>query len=78
MSAVRTYADETKKLSAAFEPMLAGSTSSCVEKFKLKKMLTSRNFDAAAAEQTATLLCGPIDENNKIMSDTNSLLEQYA
>jgi hypothetical protein len=78
LPAVRTYADETKKLSAAFEPMLAGSTSSCVEKFKRKKMITSRNFDAIAAEQAARSLCGSIDEDNKIIADLNSLLEQYA
>ncbi len=78
LSAVRTYADETKKLSAAFEPMLAGSTSSCIEKYKRKKMITSRDFDAAAAEKKARLQCGSIDEDNKIISDLNSLLEQYA
>lgn len=78
LSAVRTYADETKKLATAFDPMLSGSTSSCVEKFTRKKLITSRNFDAAAAAKAAKSLCGPIREDNEIIADLNALLEQYA
>lgn len=78
LSAVRSFADETKKLSAAFDPMLAGSTASCTDKYKRKKLLTSRNFDPAAAEAAAAELCGPIDENNQVIAALNDLLEQYA
>jgi len=78
LSAVRTYADETKKLTAAFDPMLSGSTSSCVEKLLRKKMITSRNFEAAAAEKAAKELCGPVEEDNKIIAELNALLAQYA
>jgi len=78
LSPVRTFADETKKLSAAFDPMLTGSTSSCIEKFKRKKLLTARHFDPVVAEQSAKELCGPIDDDNKIIADLNSVLEQYA
>lgn len=78
LAPVRTFADETKKLSAAFDPMLAGSTSSCIEKYKRRKLLTAPLFDPVAAEKSAKELCGPIDDDNKIIADINSLLEQYA
>lgn len=78
LSAVRSYADETKKLSEAFDPMLAASTSSCVDKFIRKKLITARNFDALAAEEDATALCGTMADDNKIIADLNALLEQYA
>jgi len=78
LAPVRTFAEETKKLSAAFDPMLTGSTSSCIEKYKRKKLLTASNFDPEAAEKAAKELCGPIDEDNKVIADVNSLLEQYA
>lgn len=78
LSAVRTFADETKKMSAAFDPMLTGSTVSCIDKYMRKKLITSTNFDPAFAEKAAKELCGPIDEDNKVISELNSLLEQYA
>lgn len=78
LAPVRTFADETKKLSAAFDPMLTGSTSSCIEKYKRKKLLTSSHFDPEVAEKGAKELCGPIDDDNKVIADVNSLLEQYA
>lgn len=78
LAPVRTFADETKKLSAAFDPMLTGSTSSCIDKYKRKKLLTSSQFNPEIAEQRAKELCGPIDEDNKVIAEVNSLLEQYA
>lgn len=78
LAPVRTFADETKKLSAAFDPMLTGSASSCIEKFKRKKLITARHYDPAVAEKNAKELCGPIDDDNKVIADLNSLLEQYA
>lgn len=78
LSAVRIYAEETSKLSVAFDPMLSGSTASCVDKFIRKKLITTRNFDALAAEEDALALCGPIAEDNKIIAALNALLAQYA
>jgi hypothetical protein len=78
LSAVRTYADETKKLSAAFDPMLSGSTSSCFDNKMRKELFESSSFDPAKAEKKAKDLCRPIDEDNKIISNLNLLLEQYA
>lgn len=75
---VSAFADETKKLSAAFDPMLSGSVETCTEKYIWKKFLTSRIFDPTVAENKAKELCGPIDDDNKIIADFNSLLEQYA
>lgn len=78
LAPIRTFADETKKLSAALDPMLTGATSSCIEKFKRKKLITARTFDPVVAEKSAKELCGPIDEDNKVIADLNALLEQYA
>jgi hypothetical protein len=78
LAAVRTYADETKKVSAAFDPMLGGSTTSCVERIKRRKLITSRKFDAEQAEKDAKALCKSIDEDNKVISALNDLLGQYA
>ncbi|MCF5889795.1 hypothetical protein K3H46_01975 [Aeromonas veronii] len=78
LAPVRTFADETKKLSEAFDPMLTGATSSCIEKFKRKKLITARHFDPVVAENSAKELCGQIDEDNKVIADLNALLEQYA
>lgn len=78
LAPVRTFADETKKLSAAFDPMLTGSSTSCVEKYKRKKLITADKFDPEVAEKKAKELCGPMDEDNKTIADLNGLLEQYA
>ncbi|MBC3909735.1 hypothetical protein [Undibacterium umbellatum] len=78
LAPVRTFADETKKLSAAFDPMLTGSSASCVEKYKRKKLITADKFDPEVAEKKAKELCGPMDDDNKTIADLNGLLEQYA
>jgi hypothetical protein len=78
LSAVRSFADETKKLSSAFDPMLSGSLTSCIEKYERKKLITSMSFDPETVEKAAKELCEPISEANKVMSDLNLLLEQYA
>ncbi len=75
---VRTFADETKKMAAAFTPMLAGSRASCTEKYLWKKMLTGTQFDPSVAEQEASALCAPIDADNQLIASLNALLEQYA
>ena len=78
LAPVRTYAEETKKLTAAFDPMLAGSTSGCLEKYKRKKFITGSTFSPAEIETQAKALCAPIEESNNTIADLNSLLEQYA
>ena len=78
LSAVRTFADETKQLSAAFDPMLAGTLTSCTDKYIRKKLITSGHFDPVAVETAATELCAPITEDNKAIVRLNLLLEQYA
>jgi hypothetical protein len=78
LAPVRTFADETKKLSTAFDPMLSGSASSCINKYTRKKLITSSNFNPDSAKNDAKELCGSIDEDNKVISNINSLLKQYA
>lgn len=78
LAPVRTFADETKKLSATFDPMLEGSTSSCIDNHKRKKLYTASNFDPEAVEKGAIEKCGSINDNNKVIAEVNTLLEQYA
>ncbi|MEH6462036.1 hypothetical protein [Chitinimonas sp. JJ19] len=78
LAAVNSYAGDTQRLTAAFEPMLAGSSHSCAAKYLRKKAITARDFDAAAAEKAAATLCGPIATDNKVMTELNGLLGQYA
>jgi hypothetical protein len=78
LSAVRGYADETRKLSLAFAPMLEGAVASCADNYVRKKMLASPGFDPLAAEQAAAELCGPIARDNQAIAALNALLEQYA
>jgi hypothetical protein len=75
---VRTFADETKKLSAAFGPMLVGATASCMEKFTRKQLLTPWHFDAADVDRRAKELCSPINADNTVIAGLNALLGQYA
>jgi len=77
-AAVRTFADETKQLSITFEPMLAGSSTSCADKYIRKKLITSSDFDPARVEKEAAEMCAPIAENNQAIARLNQLLEQYA
>jgi hypothetical protein len=78
LSPVRSFAEETKKFSEAFKPILAGSTSSCTEKYLWKKMITSSGFDPAAEEANAKSLCGPIESDSQVVADLNNLVQQYA
>lgn len=78
LSPVRSFAEETKKFSEAFKPILAGSTSSCTEKYLWKKMITSPGFDPVAEEAKAKSLCGPIERESQVITDLNDLLQQYA
>jgi hypothetical protein len=78
LSPVRSFAEETKKFSTAFKPILAGSTSSCTEKYLWKKMITSSDFDPGAEEANANTLCGPIESDSQVIADLNNLIQQYA
>lgn len=78
LPAVRTYAGETRKLAAAFQPMLEGSTRACTENFVRKKLVSATSFDAEATAEAAKGICGPIEEDNEAIAALNILLEEYA
>ncbi len=78
MAPVRDFARETQTLSQSFEPMLAGSHSSCMERYQRRKMLTTRQFDAWEVEKSARVLCEPVAESNRVVAQMNDLLHEYA
>lgn len=78
MTPVRDFARETQALSQSFDPMLAGSHASCMDRYQRKKMLTSRHFDAWEVEKSARVLCEPVAESNRVVAQLNSLLQDYA
>ncbi|MEI2456704.1 hypothetical protein [Lysobacter firmicutimachus] len=77
-SAVGKYSDQTKKLAAAFAPMMAGSVQSCVDNYTRKKLIASPSFDPAQVEVQAKERCASIAEANGTIAALNDLLSQYA
>lgn len=77
-TSVTKYAGETKKLSAAFEPMLVGSVQSCVDKYTRKRLITSVSFDAKEVAAKAEAMCKPMAEANQSILVLNDLLVQYS
>ncbi|MBX9401716.1 hypothetical protein K4L06_10370 [Lysobacter sp. BMK333-48F3] len=77
-SAVEKYSDQTKKLSAAFAPMMAGSVQSCVDHYTRRKLITSTSFDPAQVQTAAQAHCKGAVEANEPIAALNDLLAQYA
>ncbi|CDG82805.1 hypothetical protein [Janthinobacterium agaricidamnosum] len=78
LAPVRTFADQTKKMSGAFDPMLDATVNSCTEKIKRKKLIAGERYDPQEADNTARSSCASLDRNNKVMATLNDLLAQYA
>ncbi|WP_148289758.1 hypothetical protein [Ideonella sp. B508-1] len=82
LSAVRDFADETKKISVAFDPILTGAVEQCQQKFVLRRVYTSdvaiKDFDAADTIKRAEMNCQPIAEENLTAKGISSALADYA
>ncbi|MGK5078865.1 hypothetical protein [Janthinobacterium sp. HLX7-2] len=78
LAPVRTFAEQTHKLSASFEPMLAGTLDSCTDNALRKRLIMSEHFDAQASEQAARADCAPISLASESIGKLNDVLLRYA
>lgn len=82
LKAVRGFADETKKISVAFEPFLDGAVAQCQEQVKFKALYTNetpvKDFDPSAIAKSAEATCKPIADKNEVAKEISSVLLNYA
>ena len=78
LSPVRSFAEQTQKMSVHFEPMLAGSVHSCMDKAMRKRLILAERFDAQASEQAARADCAAIAQASVSIASLNDLLLRYA
>lgn len=78
LAPVRTFAEQTYKLSASFDPMLAGTVNSCTDNALRKRLIMSERYDAQASEQAARSDCAPIARASASMATLNAVLLRYA
>ena len=79
LGAVRSYADETKNLTAAFTPMLDGSVQSCKDRKSRIKLYTSvRAYDPKEVSRDVDALCDSIADKNKHAAVIAKTLTDYA
>lgn len=78
LAPVRTFADQTQKMSVHFEPMLAGGVRSCMDKAMRKRLILAERFDAQASEQAARADCAAIAQAGASIASLNDVLLRYA
>ena len=82
LDTVRDFAGETRKITVAFDPFLAGAVTQCEQKFINRKVYAGagpiRNFDAQKLADEATALCKPIAQKNATARQINTALAAYA
>lgn len=82
LKAVRDFADETKKISVAFDPLLAATVTQCEEREKSKRLYTGtatvRQFDPGVIAENAADTCKPIADENETAKSISATLANYA
>ncbi len=78
LAPVRSFASQTQKVAVHFEPMVAGSVHSCMDKSMRKRLILAERFDAQASEQAARGDCAVIAEASVPIAALNDLLLRYA
>ncbi|KAB8061509.1 hypothetical protein [Janthinobacterium violaceinigrum] len=78
LAPVRSFAEQTQKMSQHFEPMLAGSVHSCMERAMRKRLILAERFDAQASEQAARDDCAAIAQASVSVAGLNDVLLRYA
>ena len=78
LAPVRTFAEQTQKMSQHFEPMLAGGVHSCMDKAMRKRLILAERFDAQASEQAARADCAVIAQASASVASLNDVLLRYA
>ena len=78
LAPVRTFAEQTQKMSQHFDPMLAGGVHSCMDKAMRKRLILAERFDAQASEQAARADCAAIAQASASIASLNDVLLRYA
>lgn len=82
LSAVRGFADETKKIGVAFDPILGKTVEHCRQQFLQRRIYTTEvalaRFDAESALKQATETCKPIEDENATAKRMSKALADYA
>ncbi|PJD00112.1 hypothetical protein GQ37_000290 [Janthinobacterium sp. BJB1] len=78
LAPVRSFAEQTQKMSLHFEPMLAGGVHSCMDKAMRKRLILAERFDAQASEQAARADCAAIAQTSMSIAGLNDVLLRYA
>jgi hypothetical protein len=82
LDGVRDVADETRRITLAFDPFLAGAVQQCEQKSINRQIYAGaspiRGFDAQKVTEEATALCRPIAQQNATARQINAALAAYA
>lgn len=78
LAPVRTFAEQTQKMSQHFDPMLAGGVHSCMDKAMRKRLILAERFDALASEQAGRADCAAIAQASASIASLNDVLLRYA
>jgi hypothetical protein len=82
LSAVRGFADETKKIGVAFDPILGKAVEQCMQQFLQRRIYTTdtalARFDAESALKQASETCKPIEDENATAKRMSKALADYA
>jgi len=82
LSAVRGFADETKKIGVAFDPILGKAVEHCRQQFLQRRIYTTdtvlAKFDAESVLKQASETCKPIEDENATAKRMSKALADYA
>jgi uncharacterized coiled-coil protein SlyX len=82
LKAVRDFADETKKVSVAFNPLLTATVTQCQEREKSRRLYTgttkAASFDPVEIGNAAAATCQPIADENETAKAISTTLANYA
>lgn len=81
LKSVRDFADETKKISVAFDPLLAATVEQCRQKVEAKLLYAGgpvRSFKPEDIARTADDTCKSIEEKNATAKKIDTVLFDYA
>lgn len=81
LKSVRSFADETKKISVAFDPLLAATVEQCKKKIETKMLyagLRLSDFKPDEIAKTAEDTCKAIAQENATARDIGVALSDYA
>lgn len=82
LSAVRDFAEETKKIGVAFDPILGNVVEHCRQQFLQRRIYTTdvalARFDVESVLNQATETCKPIENDNATAKRMSKALADYA